>query len=141
MAIVAAVDGDKRPDRVVNVGQDLAETFGEELVVLHVMSEGEFNRRREEREYYVDQAGEDAAKTARWVVTGTLEEHDEVVLEGRVGEPVDEILAEAEKRDARFLVVGGRKRTPVGKAVFGSVTQSVMLNSEIPVVTVLDEGA
>lgn len=138
MAIVAAVDGDTRPDRVVTVGHELAETFGEELVVLHVMPEGEFDRRSEEREYFVDQAAEDASKTARWVVRGTLDDEDGVVLQGRVGEPVDEILAEAEERDARFLVLGGRKRTPVGKAVFGSVTQSVMLNAELPVVAVLD---
>lgn len=138
MAIVAAVDGDTQSDRVVTVGHELAETFGEELVVLHVMSHGEFDRRREEREYYVDQASDDASKTARWVVNGTLEDDEGVVFRGRVGEPVDEILTEAEGQDARYLVVGGRKRTPVGKAVFGSITQSIMLNAEIPVVTVLD---
>lgn len=138
MAIVAAVDGDGRPDRVVTVGLDLAERFGEELVVLHVMPNGEYDRRRAEREYFVDQAAEDATKTARWVVNGTVDDDDPVVLEGRMGEPVDEILAEADKRDARFVVLGGRKRTPVGKAVFGSVAQSVLLRSDRPVVTVID---
>lgn len=138
MAIVAAVDGDDRPDRVVDVGLDLAEAHDEELVVLHVMPEGEYDRRREEREYFVDQAAEDAEKTARWVVHGTTEDDSSVICRGRVGGPVDEILNEAEDRNARFVVIGGRKRTPVGKAVFGSVAQSVLLRSDRPVVTVID---
>lgn len=38
--------------------------------------------------------------------------------------------------DADLVVVGARKRTPVGKAVFGSVTQSVVLDSPVPVTVV-----
>ena len=138
MVILAAVDGDDRPDRVVTVGDDLASTFGEPLIVLHVMPEGEFNRRREQREYFLDQAADDAAKTARWAVSGTLDDDSNVEVEGRVGEPVEEIIEVAERNDARYIVLGGRKRTPVGKAVFGSVTQSVMLQADRPVVTVID---
>lgn len=138
MAIVAAVGADNRPDRVVTVGEELADAFEEELVVLHVMSEDEFERRRREREYFVDQAAGDAAKTAGWVVNGTLDDGAGVTLEGRVGEPADTIGQVAEEENARFVVVGGRKRTPVGKAVFGSVTQAVLLNTDSPVVTVID---
>ena len=138
MAILAAVSGDGRPDRVVTVADELAEAFDDELVVLHVMSEDELERRRDEREYYVDQAVEDAAKTAGWVVGGTIDDDEAVRLEGRVGEPADEISGLSEEMDARYVVVGGRKRTPVGKAVFGSVTQSVLLNTDCPVVTVID---
>jgi len=138
MAIVAAVDAEQRPDPVVRVARDLAEAFDEELVVLHVMPEGEFERRRKDREYYADDAASDAGRTARWVAQGTVEDDDGVVVEGRMGEPVEAILEEAEKLDARFLVVGGRRRTPVGKAVFGSVTQSVLLDADRPVVTVMN---
>jgi nucleotide-binding universal stress UspA family protein len=41
--------------------------------------------------------------------------------------------------DADLVVVGARKRTPVGKAVFGSVTQSVVLDSPVPVTVVRTE--
>ena len=138
MAILAAVGGDERPDHVVTVADELAGAFDDELVVLHVMSEAELERRRDEREYYVDQAADDAAKTAGWVVGGTLDDDEGVRLEGRVGEPADEISGLSEDLDARYVVVGGRKRTAVGKAVFGSVTQSVLLNTGCPVVTVID---
>lgn len=138
MAILAAVAGDVRPDRAVTVGSELSDAFGDELVVLHVMADDEFERRREERQYYVDEAATDAARTAGWVVGGTLDDDEEVTLEGRVGEPATVISKVAEETDAEYVVVGGRKRTPVGKAVFGSVTQSVLLNNDRPVVTVID---
>lgn len=47
--------------------------------------------------------------------------------------PEDGILDWADEIDADLIVLGGRKRSPAGKAVFGSVTQSVILRSERPV--------
>jgi nucleotide-binding universal stress UspA family protein len=52
---------------------------------------------------------------------------------------VEEILGEADRRSVEYLVIGGRKRTPVGKAVFGSKTQSILLTAACPVVTVMSE--
>lgn len=49
------------------------------------------------------------------------------------GDPADAILEAARDIDADMIVVGGRKRTPAGKAIFGSVTQQVILNGDRPV--------
>lgn len=49
-------------------------------------------------------------------------------------ETVDNILRSAEEHDVDSIVLGGRKRSPAGKAIFGSVTQSVILNTDRPVV-------
>jgi nucleotide-binding universal stress UspA family protein len=52
------------------------------------------------------------------------------------GDPADELLAAAEEVDANAICVSGRKRRPTGKAVFGSVTQDVILGSDRPVFAV-----
>jgi nucleotide-binding universal stress UspA family protein len=140
MVILVPVDKDREPDPTIRVGADLARTYDDPLVVIHVMSEDEFELQRERRqwEYNLDKAMEDAARIARDVARATLD--DETWEEiGRVGEPVSEILEEARRRDARYILARSRKRTPVGKAVFGSATQSLLLNADRPVVTVPDD--
>jgi len=49
------------------------------------------------------------------------------------GEPVDAILEQATDRDPNAIVLGGRKRSPAGKVLFGSVTMSVLRGTGIPV--------
>lgn len=45
-------------------------------------------------------------------------------------EPTEAILDTARERNADLIVLAGRKRTPSGKALFGSVTQAVILDTE-----------
>lgn len=56
------------------------------------------------------------------------------------GDPGAEIIAAADAVGADAICVSGRKRRPTGKAVFGSVTQTVILSSELPVITVPFSG-
>ena len=54
-----------------------------------------------------------------------------------VGENVaDAVLFEAEQAGATTIVVGIRRRSPVGKMLMGSVAQSILLDSPVPVVAV-----
>jgi nucleotide-binding universal stress UspA family protein len=57
----------------------------------------------------------------------------EVTLDESSGDPATQIVAEAEERDADLICVAGRKRTPAGKVLFGSVTQAVILDTDRPV--------
>jgi nucleotide-binding universal stress UspA family protein len=52
---------------------------------------------------------------------------------GASGDPAEAIIDAAAAADADLIVVGGRKRSPAGKALFGSVTQTVVLNAKRPV--------
>lgn len=163
MVILAAVSGERYEDRVVDVGYDLATAYGDELLVLHVMEREQFEelRNSEQIQSPVMVSGadtesgiayipaernvsgynlEDGMADAERVATECLgeahaaEDAIAVTTKGRVGNPAKEILAEADQSDAKFVVVGGRKRSPTGKAIFGSVSQSVILNSERPIV-------
>jgi len=49
------------------------------------------------------------------------------------GSASDEILHFADEYDVDQICVGGRKRSPAGKALFGSVTQDVILGTHRPV--------
>lgn len=51
-------------------------------------------------------------------------------------DPVEAVLDEIRDRKASRLVVGVKRRSPVGKAVVGSVSQRLLLNSPIPVLAV-----
>ncbi|WP_158057299.1 universal stress protein [Halorussus halophilus] len=57
----------------------------------------------------------------------------ETKLEEQSGEPAASILQLAESTDADCICVGGRRRSPAGKAIFGSVSQSVILQADRPV--------
>ncbi|MEF8780551.1 MAG: universal stress protein [Haloferacaceae archaeon] len=54
-------------------------------------------------------------------------------VRGAVGDRGEEIVRLAADVGADSVVVGGRRRSPTGKAVFGSVAQDVMLSSPCPV--------
>ncbi|ERH13972.1 MAG: universal stress protein UspA related nucleotide-binding protein [halophilic archaeon J07HB67] len=57
----------------------------------------------------------------------------DVQAEGYGGDPANAILTVADNHDADQIVVAGRKRSPTGKALFGSTTQDVVLGTDRPV--------
>ncbi|MXR50459.1 universal stress protein [Halovenus sp. WSH3] len=54
----------------------------------------------------------------------------DVTVQGEGGDPAQQIVAHADDIDADAICISGRKRSPTGKVVFGSVTQDVILNTE-----------
>lgn len=61
----------------------------------------------------------------------------EIQVRQAIGDDVAEtILFEAEQADASLVVIGLRPRSPVGKIIMGSVAQSILLDSSLPVVAV-----
>jgi nucleotide-binding universal stress UspA family protein len=54
----------------------------------------------------------------------------DVMLEEAGAKPAQAITEFADKEDADLIVLAGRKRTPTGKVLFGSVTQAVILETD-----------
>ncbi|MEN8584045.1 universal stress protein [Burkholderia sp. RS01] len=48
----------------------------------------------------------------------------------------NEVLDAAEKYRAELIVIGLRKRTPVGKLIMGSTAQQILLEASCPVLAV-----
>lgn len=68
------------------------------------------------------------------VVDGLAEAGIEAEVHSVTGDPGPAILGVAEELAVDALVVGVRQRSPVGKVLFGSVVQGVILDSDRPVI-------
>lgn len=138
--VLAAVDGNE--DRVAKQLDALRELPGREelaVTVLHV---------HEEIDVPADEAGRsviesinediDSLQGVPDAVYRAAEELESLGIQADVatmrGDAVPTILDAAADVGADAILVAARDRSPVGKAMFGSVTQGVILNSDIPVI-------
>ncbi len=139
--VLLAVDteDEDRTKRLTEEAIDVAAPVDAEITLLHVFTEEEFDEAREA--LAVDDQSEastpDAVAT-RHTTTRTISkalsaadvDHE---IRGAVGTHSTGIVAVAEDVGADRILVGGRNRSPTGKAVFGSVAQDVMLTAPCPV--------
>lgn len=51
-------------------------------------------------------------------------------------EPSEDLIGVAESADAELIVIGLRRRTPVGKLILGSNAQRILLDAKCPVLAV-----
>ncbi|RJK96288.1 universal stress protein [Vallicoccus soli] len=54
-------------------------------------------------------------------------------------EPAEDLIAVAEEESADFIVIGLRRRSPVGKLILGSNAQRILLDAPCPVLAVKAE--
>lgn len=75
----------------------------------------------------------DTVELARERLEGAGIETEVRIEHGKPPEVIQEVVADL---DVDQVVMAGRKRTPVGKVLFGSATQAVILNATVPVTVV-----
>lgn len=142
MVIIAAVSRKNQQEGVVSEGRKLADAFDENLHIVNVLKLSEFVdiETSAVRESGEPEAMEDVRNNAKQFASNAAEGvTDDFVPVGLVGEPATQVVKYAKEKDASYVVIGGRKRSPTGKAIFGSVTQSILLGSNVPVLTVIRE--
>ena len=54
----------------------------------------------------------------------------------RGNEPAEDVVEVAEENNAELIVIGLRRRSPVGKLIMGSNAQRILLDAECPVLAV-----
>jgi nucleotide-binding universal stress UspA family protein len=117
---------------------DIAGPAGADVVIAHVFTDEEYETVVDRLEFdAVAEADPDDVADRHTTVRDLRDQlHDagiDTSVRGAVGDHGDQIVALAKDTAADLVVVGGRKRSPTGKAVFGSVAQEVMLNAPCPV--------
>lgn len=135
MPILAVINHEQGGESVISTGNELATALDRELIVLRVLPN--------------DKNAENARATIEEIVDSTLEDGEEATVTIAKERPkldfpssrtASRILEEAENVDADYIIIGSRKRTPIGKVMLGSVAQLVLLNADTPVVTVGQSG-
>jgi len=142
---LAVVGPDEVTKDLVREAGELAAGVGAELTLLCVTSEEEYTEEREALEsipeadvsYSVEQALEGARSFAKDVGIEVLSDIDiGYETAGAVGERTEVIIDGAEQHGCDHVFLTGQRRSPTGKAIFGDVTQRVILNFEGPVTVV-----
>lgn len=128
-----------RIDALAETVRKLVRTDEDRLVLVHVYAEEDAERLESMLDIDADRLDDLAvAVSHNTAVRDVREALDDLGIEpefrGRLGDPGEEIVEIAEADGADFVVVGGRRRSPVGKALFGSTAQAVLLSAPCPVV-------
>jgi nucleotide-binding universal stress UspA family protein len=143
--LLAVGPNDKdRIDELASAVTDIAGPAGAEVIVAHVFTDEEYENVVDRLEFEsVGEADADQVADRHTTVRELLKRLDEADIEtdvrGAVGNHGEQIVDLAEEVSADLVVVGGRKRSPTGKAVFGSTAQEVMLSAPCPVTFVRGE--
>jgi len=129
VAIVVALDDDKRAKRIVDFAIEEAKLRKEKLLLVHSLFGGDKTSKEEiERgEKLLD----DAEKR---IEEAGVECEKHLLVRGK--NPGDDIVEFAKEVNANLIIIGVRKRRPAGKLLFGSVAQHVILHAEQPVVCI-----
>lgn len=83
--------------------------------------------------------GEDLTKVQKLLDQAGVDYEIENPVRGR--DAADEILDAAEAHDARLIVMGLRERSRVGKMLFGSTAQRILLQANCSVLSVKASGS
>ncbi|WP_336338894.1 universal stress protein [Haloarcula brevis] len=133
-----------RIDELADAVLDIAGPAGATVVVAHVFTDDQYDGVVDRLEF--ESTGEanpnevaDRHTTVRELLSRFEDAGLSTEVRGAVGNHGEQIVDLAEATAADLIVVGGRKRSPTGKAVFGSTAQEVMLNAPCPVTFVRGE--
>ncbi|SFR32222.1 MULTISPECIES: universal stress protein [Halorubrum] len=139
VVLAVGTEDEKRTEQLAREAIAIAEPADAEIVLTHVFDREEFDETRanlgfdEGSEGATPDAVAERHKTTRALSKALSAAGVRHSVRGAVGDLADEVVETADSVKADRVVVGGRRRSPTGKAVFGSVAQEVMLSAPCPV--------
>jgi len=141
--VLLAVDTDEseRIDALAETAVDIAGPAGATVALTHVYAPDAYETARERLQFDPDSEVTPSVVAER---NASIRELGEILDDAGVEYTVharlsngdsagDRLVEIAKEIDADLVIVGGRTRTPAGKAVFGSTAQTILLNAPCPV--------
>lgn len=123
-----------RVERLAEETIDIAGPTGASVVLAHAFTESGYEKAQSNLQIKGASPDEIAERdttirSLEDVLAGTGIDY---TIRGTVGDPGETMVDLAGACGADIVVVGGRERSPAGKALFGSVAQSIMLEAPCP---------
>ncbi|WP_332900125.1 MULTISPECIES: universal stress protein [unclassified Haladaptatus] len=113
---------------------EIAAAFNAHVTLLRVYSESEFKHLLSDFKY--DSADPSDMAKRNTVVSQAARIVSDAGLErtvvGLVGNPAHEVVDYVDTHDIDHVFIGGRKRSPTGKALLGSTSQDIILGLSVP---------
>lgn len=145
--LMAVSKGDtERSKKLVETATEIAKPAAATVALAHVFRDSEYEGIRDDLGFEKDSEVTPSVVAERYAPIRELVEQLEEegvdceihgsLGDGSVGERIVELARDV---DADMIIVGGRKRSPAGKAAFGSTAQEVMLNADCPVTFVRND--
>ena len=129
MKILVGYDGSNVSREAIELAAEHAKTFKAEIIIVHSMVGGPEVPRKD---------FEDAEKDLDYEKNRLLDQKIpcDSILSVRGMEAGEDLVRLAEENKAEEIIIGVRRRSKVGKLLFGSTAQYVILNAKCPVVSV-----
>jgi nucleotide-binding universal stress UspA family protein len=141
LVVAVGPNDSERTEELTTAILDIAEPTGASVVLLHVFTERAYESGIEEAGF--DPKDPPSADTLASRLEGidTITEALDAAgidheVHGAVGGEGETIIRETENLGGDLLYLSGRRRSPTGKAVFGSTSHRIMMNASCPVLFV-----
>ncbi len=146
--LLAVGPGDEdRSEQLAEAVLEVAQPADATVVLAHVFTSSEYDEVLERLEFdrSLDEIDPDAVAARHSTIhelQAIFDEHNvDYEIRGAVGDHGQSIVDLTASTDADRVVVGGRRRSPTGKAVFGSTAQEVLLSAPCPVTFVRSDDS
>ena len=129
MKIMVGLDGSNSSKEALRLAKEHAKTFNAKIELVISMEKGTQTQIEE-----IEQAEHDLANEKKLLEEDGISCDTHLLIRGM--SPGEDLVEFAEKNEIDEIVIGVRRRSKVGKLVFGSTAQYVILNAHCPVVSV-----
>lgn len=133
-------------DTLVDAAIDLAETSNATVCLLYAFSRDDYESVMEQMDIDTTTGGltPDEVAQRHESVRGPADRLESLGIDYKIrgvsgGNLASQIVRTIEREESDVAVVGGTKRSPAGKAMFGDHAQQVLLNAPVPVLYVKRE--